>query len=207
MNLGKLKEAEAKFFEHYPGGFQNSELVAISKKHKMDQMIRLAQEGFGREQFKQPEAIVETMVKMVSRSSMVSVFEKPRFKEFVISLPLEIREMLAQGLELSFYGQQPEGFELLLDILKTGKLAKWSLITVWPAYFRPRVEVFVKPTTVKGVIDFFEIQSLLYKPTPTWSFYQEYREVINEMKTVVDPSLSPSNAAFSGFLMLSMANG
>ena len=72
------------------------------------------------------------------------------------------------------------------------------------AYYRPEVEVFVKPTTAKGIIETYELKSLQYKPAPTWAFYEHYRAVINEMKTMVDPSLSPYNIAFTGFLMRSI---
>ena len=58
--------------------------------------------------------------------------------------------------------------------------------------------------TVKGVIEFFELKSLQYNPTPPWAFYEEYRDVINEMKSKVDPGLSPYNTAFTGFLMMSL---
>jgi hypothetical protein len=94
----------------------------------------------------------------------------------------------------------------MLDVLKSGKLAKWSLLTIIPIFFRPQTDVFVKPTTAKGIIEFLELKSLQYKPTPTWAFFEEYRAVINEMKSQVDPSLSPYNAAFSGFLVMSLEN-
>lgn len=35
-------------------------------------------------------------------------------------------------------------------------------------------------------------------------FYEGYRDLILDMKSKVDPSLAPSNAAFSGFLMMSL---
>jgi hypothetical protein len=88
--------------------------------------------------------------------------------------------------------------------LKSGKLAKWSLMTICPTYYRPRVEVLVIPTTAKGIIETFELKHLHYNPTPTWAFYNEYRAVINEMKSKADASLSPYNVAFTGFLMRSM---
>ena len=78
------------------------------------------------------------------------------------------------------------------------------MLTVFGAYFAPDVEVFVKPTTTKSVIAYFEIDDLVYKPGPTYSFYKRYRDYINSMKSEVDGSLSPSNAAFTGFLMMSV---
>lgn len=204
MNLKKLKQAEESFFNRYPGGFNHPEMVALGKKHKMDKMITFTQEGFSNGNFKSSESVIETMIKVVSRSSMVSVFEKPKFKDFAISLSLKDQNLLVSGMKEQLYGKEQKGFETIGDVLKSGKLAKWSLITICPAYFRPQIDVFVKPTTAKGVIEFFELKSLHYKPTPTWAFYQEYRAQINEMKSNIDACLAPSNAAFSGFLMMSL---
>lgn len=204
MNLKKLKQAEAAFFERYPGGFANPEMIEIRKKHKLDKMIQLTQDSFVKRNFKLPELIAENMIKVVTRSSLISVFEKPKFRDFVRSLPPDHKRILAQGLKELLHGEEQPGFETVLEVLRKGKLAKWPLITICQTYYRPQVEVFVKPTTVKGIIEYFEIKNLHYKPTPTWSFYDDYRKLINEMKTHVDASLSPYNVAFSGFLMRSM---
>jgi len=204
MNLNKLKQAEEAFFDRYPGGFEHPEMEGLGKKHKMDKMIAFAQEGFVKRNFKLPELIIENMVKIVSRSSMVSVFEKPKFRDFARSLLPKDMKTLVSGLENILHGKEQQGFETMLKVLQSGKLGKWSLMTICQNYFRPETEVFVKPTTAKGVIEYFELENLQYKPTPSWVFYEEYRRVINEMKSKVDSSLSPYNAAFSGFLMMSM---
>ena len=102
------------------------------------------------------------------------------------------------------HGKQQMGFEMLLSILKSRKLAKWSLLTILPVYFHPQSEVFVKPTTAKGIIDYFELSGLTYRPLPSWEFYNGYRRQILDMKSRVSPSLSPNNAAFTGFLMMSL---
>ena len=204
MNLKRLKQAEQEFFNRYPGGFADPEMIAIRKIHKLDKMIELAQNSFARRNFKLPELIVENMIKIVTRSSLISVFEKPKFRDFARSLPSKDKQALAKGLEELLHGNEQLGFETILEILKNGKLAKWSLMTICPTYYRPQVEVFVKPTTVKGIIETFELENLYYRPTPTWAFYDEYRAAINEMKSKVDASLSPYNVAFTGFLMRSM---
>lgn len=72
------------------------------------------------------------------------------------------------------------------------------------AYYRPDYDVFLKPTTVKNVIATFELEGLKYNPTPSYDFYKTYRQAINEMKKIVDSSLSPNNPSFSGFLMTAM---
>lgn len=204
MNIERLKEAEERFLIKYPGGFYNPEMVEIKKKHKMEKMIDLARESFQRENFDDPELIVENMSRIITRSSLISVFEKPRFRDFAKTLNSDNKALLSKGLKNILYGDEQAGFERVLDVLRSGKLAKWPLMTICQTYFRPQVEVFVKPTTVKGIIDFLELDTLTYKPAPTWAFYEEYRRIINELKEKVDPSLSPYNAAFSGFLMMSM---
>lgn len=204
MNREKLKQAEAAFFDTYPHGFEHPELVAIGKKHKMPQMIALSQEVFGEEAFSKVRETADNMVKVVSRSSMVSLFEKPKFRDTVKMLSDPEREMLVLGLQQFLHGDQPSGFEDMVRVLHDHKLAKWSLMTIIPNYVFPLREMFVKPTTAKGVIKHFELEGLQYKPTPSWDFYQRYRDAIEAMKAEVDPSLAPSNAAFGGFLMMSL---
>lgn len=205
MNLLRLKQAEKAFLQRYPGGFNNPELVVTRvKKHKPDQMIALAQESFSKENFSFPERIVQSMVKVISRSSIISVFEKPKFRNVANALSFQDKEFLSSGLEQLLHGNEQTGFEMILDLLKSQKLAKWSLMTVCQTYFHPQRDVFIKPTTVKGVIRYFELEELQYKPAPSWAFYEAYRAAFHDMKSNVDASLSPTNPAFSGFLWMSV---
>jgi hypothetical protein len=207
MNLSRLKQAEEAFLLRYPGGFDNPEIIAIrTKKHNVDKMIALAQESFLGRNSRLADLVVQNMVKIVSRSSVISTFEKPRFRDFADSLFPEERTMLAGGLEELLHGEEQIGFETILDLLKSRKLAKWSLLTICQTYFHPQKDVLVKPNTVKGIIEYFELSKLQYKPTPSWAFYNAYRSTIQDMKSKVDPSLSPTNAAFSWFLLLSFYN-
>jgi len=204
MNLMKLKESEETFLQRYPGGFDNPEIIAIrTKKHNVDKMTSLAQQSFAKRNFIWPEHVVQNLIKLVSRSSIISVFEKPRFRVIAESLSPEEQKWLADGLQELLHGREQIGFETILDLMKRCKLAKWSLMTVCQAYFHPHRDVLVKPTTVKGIIQYFELEHLQYKPTPSWAFYDAYRVTIQEMKSQVDESLSPSNTAFSWFLLLS----
>lgn len=204
MNLKKLKQAEISFMERYPGGFSHPEMIAIGKKHKMGTMVTFAQDSFGKPQFNDPMIVVDNLVKLTTRSSMVSVFEKTKFRDYVYGLSDMDRERLATAVKQRLHGNAQKGFEEMCRILAAGKLNKWSLVSVAAAYYRPSEEVFVKPTTAKGVVAHFECEGLKYHPTPSWEFYTQYRDVIMTMKQQVDPSLSPSNAAFSGFLMMSL---
>jgi hypothetical protein len=206
MNLEKLKMAEAIFMNRYPGGFAHADIQAISKKHKMDQMVEFTQTCFVKKNFRDTLTIIDNMIKIVSRSSMVSIFEKPRFKDFANSLTPKEKNALVAGLKDQLHGNQQKGFEKITDLLSINKLAKWTLISICPVYFSPYDEVFVKPTTAKGIIAHFELKELQYRPQPNWEFYELWRTTINKMKTKVDSSLSPNNAAFTGFLMMSLNN-
>ena len=205
MNLSKLKHAEEAFLERYPGGFDNPEIIAIrKKKHNVDKMIEFARKSFSKNNFKLLDSVILSMGKVVSRSSIISVYEKTRFKDFADTLFPEERELLTSGLKELLHGREQIGFETILGLLKSRKLAKWPLMTVYQTYFHPQREVFVKPTTVKGIIEYFELKHLQYKPTPSWAFYDAYRSSFHEIKSRVDVSLSPSNVAFSWFLLLSI---
>jgi hypothetical protein len=73
MNLEKLKQVEADFFYRFPGGFDNPEMIAIRKKHKLDKMIEMAQISFVRRNFKLPDLVIENMLKIITRSSLFSL--------------------------------------------------------------------------------------------------------------------------------------
>ncbi|WP_101758666.1 hypothetical protein [Oceanicoccus sp. KOV_DT_Chl] len=201
----KLKKLEGDFLMRYPKGFLDPEIEAIGKKHRMGKMVELAHDSFSEQACSNVHVTAENMIKVVSRSSMVSLFEKPKFRDFVRSMDENEKAFLVQALSQMLHGKQQLGFEAMVDILKTQKLAKWSLITIIPAYYRPTKEVFVKPTTAKNILRHFDIADPVYKPTPSWDFYKKYRKLINDSKKAVDKSLSPSNAAFSGFLMMTVS--
>ena len=204
MDWEKLKQAENEFLRRYPAGFQDPEMVVMGKKHKMEKMVDMARRFFSEDAFSREDELAANLIRMVSASSMVSVFEKPRFRDFVRSLNSSDRDRLTGSLYEMLYLDEERGFNGMLDVLTMGKLAKWTLMTVVPAYLKPDSEIFIKPTTCRGVLKTFGVNDLVYKPRPYYEFYSKYRQLINEMKSRVDPSLSPSNAAFSGFLMMSL---
>src|SRR5215203_80625 len=103
MNLKRLKRAEEDFLYQYPGGFENPEMIEVRKKHKLDKMIEMTQDAFVKRNFKLPDLITENVVKIVSRSSLISVFEKPKLRDFVFSLPPNKRKSIAKGLEGVLY--------------------------------------------------------------------------------------------------------
>lgn len=205
MNIQKLKLAEAHFLAQYPEGFSDPGLAHIRKKHNIDKLTEFSRANLTPNDFYRPEHIAESLVKIISRSSMVSMFEKPRFRDFIRSLNSQEKEYLAFAMQKRLYGRnKKQGFEELLGMLSQYKLAKWSLMSAVPFYFAPKKEAFVKPTTARRIIAYLEIDNLLYKPGPSWEFYRGFRQVLDDVKRDVHPSLCTNYAALSGFLMATM---
>lgn len=201
MNFQKLKIAEAHFLQSYPDGFNDAELAKIKTRHNVDRMTGFAKEVFAKKSFDKPNEFLENVTKVVSRSSMVSMFEKPKFRDMVNDLNSEDRKVLVAIYKKLFHGTQKKGFEELVEFLGARKLARWSLVTIGMVYYRPQKDVFVKPTTAKDIVSKLELD-LEYKPRPSWEFYEGYRSAIKTIKENVHPSLSPNNAAVTGFLMM-----
>lgn len=205
MNLQKLGEAEAYFLELYPQGFEDVALLPIIKRHNTAKIGEHVRELFTKENFTQPDIICENFTKIVSKSTLISLFEKPKVRDMIKSMRMERRDMFAIGLYEMLYGDKKEGFETLVEVLSFYGLAKWSIVTLIPYYFYRDKEFFIKPTTTKNIIAFFEIEGLVYKPKPSYEFYVKYANVLETMKRNIGEKIShDDNAAFTGFLMMAM---
>ena len=203
MNYERLKIAEADFLQSYPGGFDDPALQSVLKKHRIAKMTEFAGHLFAPASFYRTNHFLENLVKLVSRSSMVSMFEKPKFRDAINDMNSEEREQLTAALRELYHGDQSLGFDAVVDILSKWKLAKWTLMTIGLVYYKPNEEVFVKPTTTKTIITKLHID-LEYRSRPSWDFYRSYRDAILEIKALVNPSLSTNNAALTGFLMMTL---
>lgn len=205
MRIDKLHELQGDFFARYPEGFEDPEIVKIRKKHNVDRVVDFAQESFAETQFGKPEFIIKSLTQVVSKSSMIFMFDKPKFRDAVLTLAPKEREALVDAVSELLYGNEQKGFEQILDQLVTIKLGSWSLMSVLPFYFDPHKNWFIKPNTTKLILKYFEVdQQLIYKPRPTYAFYQAYRDFLTELRDESDPRLSPNNAAFTGFLMMTI---
>ncbi len=176
----------------------------IKKRHNVDKLSEFTKQQLTRTRLNQPVGACEDFLKIISRSSMVSRFEKPGFREFIESLNSKDKARFASAFEDRLYGRNKRrGFEKICEMLAYYKLAKWSVVSAIPFYFAPTREVFVKPTTAKGIIRYLEVEDLEYRPKPTWEFYQGYRRLITDAKRHLAKSITPNNAAVTGFLMMS----
>jgi len=207
VRVDRLLLAESLFLREYPDAFASPALADIGKRHPIARLTQQAQEALAEPRFRRPGLVLESVVKLVSRSSMVSLFEKPRFRDVVNGLPRDDRARLVEGYRQRLHGDHAAGFELITDVLVEHRLAKWSLVSVVPFYMTPTDELFIKPTTTRGILQFLAPPDLVYRPQPTWAFYAGYREFIEDCKARVDPRLTVNNAAFTGFLMMMLREG
>jgi hypothetical protein len=200
-----LKEAEAAFLERFPLGFLDPGMEPIRKRHNVDKLANFTRQNLNELSLAQPGQFSELLITIIGRSSMVSRFEKPPFREFVNALDSKGKARLANAFEKRLVGRRKrEGFEEIVELFARYKLARWSLVSAVPFYFAPQREAFVKPTTAKKIIALIEVEDLEYHSRPSWAFYEGYRKMIREVGELLEPSLTPNNAAITGLLMFAL---
>lgn len=206
MNLEKLKDYEAEFLEQYPGGFDDGIFFSSMKSFKPQKLEEFAKEALSKENFQNPSLVVDGFFKVVQKSVLVSLFDKLKLKDALATLNSYEKDMLSIELYELLYGNKKEGFEGLVEFLSEYKLAKWTIISVVPYSMKRQTEYFVKPTTAKNIIKTFELEDMIYKPRPSYEFYEKFSKALDKMKSSVDKSLSPDNVGFTAFLRISIEN-
>ena len=204
MNLEKLKDIEEEFLFHYPNGFEDEKFFPTMKKFDPSKLEEFAKENFKKENFSNPNLVVDAFFKIIQKSVLVSVFDKLKFRDLFANMTSYEKDMLSIELYELLHGDKKEGFKGLVEFLDQYKLAKWTVISVVLYYFDRQKEYFIKPTTTKNVIKYFEIKDLVYTSKPNYEFYDSYKKILNEMKKNVHNSLSRDNAGFTGFLRIGM---
>lgn len=204
MNKEKLWEIERLFYSRYPQGFQDPLILEIVKKHKPDKVQQMARTYFSEDQFSFPAVVAQNWVKLVSSSTMISLFDKPKFRDYIRGLHEDSVSNLIGHMQAFFYGDEDQGFTGMVAQLHRDKMAKWSILTLGPVLLRPDRDVFVKPTTAKGIIELLDVKNIKYQTYPTYEFYRGFRELIMEIKTTMHKPVSDNNAAITGFLMMAM---
>ena len=200
--MSKLADLENIFYDMYPDGFDDDEMRSIEKKHKLDKFSKMSQEMFSEEAF-ETQDIVDNFYKIVNRSTLVSRFEKPLFKTFIQSIDEEEKEQLVSHLHEYVHGDEEKGFLGMIAIMQPYKVAKWPILTVLNAYLNLEEDVFIKPTTVKMILKYFDSE-LEYTSKPNYEFYRNYRSFFNAIKLEASSGIKSNNPAFSGFLMMTI---
>lgn len=207
MNLEKLKDLESEFLEQFPKGFKDEHFFPTMKKFKPEKLEEFAKEALKKENFSNPNLVVDGFFKTAQKSVMVSLFDKLKLKDALATLNSYEKDMLSIEIYELLYGNKKNGFEGLVEFLAQYRLAKWTLLSIVPYCIKRQKEYFIKPTTTKNIIKYFELKDLEYKPKPSFEFYKNYTKVLDEMKKNLDKNLIFDNAAFTGFLKIAIEMG
>lgn len=204
MMINRLKELEEEFLYQYPQGFKDEHFFPTMKKFKPEKLEEFTKEGLKKENFQNSSLVVENFFKTVQKSVMVSLFDKLKLKDALNSLNSYEKDMLSIEIYELLYGNKKNGFEGLAQFLDEYKLAKWTIVSVVPYSINRQIEYFIKPTTTKNIIRYMELKDVIYKPKPSFEFYDRYTDYLDEMKSKLDNSLTFDNAAFTGFLKIAI---
>ena len=204
MKIEKLDVLESEFLYRYPKGFQDEHFFPTMKKFKPEKLEAFAKEALKKENFSNPNLIVDGFFKTIQKSVMVSLFDKLKLKDALASLNSYEKDMLSIEIYELLYGDKKLGFEGLVEFLSEYKLAKWTLISVVPYSINRQTEYFIKPTTTKSIIKYFDLKNLVYKPKPSFEFYDNYTKVLDEMKLKLEKSITFDNAAYTGFFKIAI---
>lgn len=204
MNINKLRRLEDDFLLHYSEGFESKELTDVKKKHNLSKISNYLKKVCSKDNLKLGLIAYDDIIKVISRSSMVSIYEKMDFRDLAKELDDVNKHFLLDSIYELIHGDEELGFNMMLSLLEPYRLAKWPILTVWRAYWNLEYDVVVKPTTVKKIIKHLELENIKYTPKVNYEFYKEYRKHINEIKKHVMPSLRPNNLTFTGFLMMTI---
>ena len=204
MNINKVIRLQDDFLLHYPEGFESREMISIKKKHNLNKISDYLKIVCSKDNMKLGLSVYDDIMKVISRSSMVSIYEKMDFRDLAKELDDVNKHYLLDSIYELIHGDEKLGFNMMVSILEPYKLAKWPILTVWRAYWNLEYDVVVKPTTVKKIIKHLELENIKYTPKVNYEFYKEYRKHINEIKKHVMTSLRPNNLTFTGFLMMTI---
>jgi len=204
MNLEKLEELESEFLYRYPKGFKDEHFFPTMKKFKPEKLEEFAKEALKKENFSNPTLVVDGFYKIIQKSVMVSLFDKLKLKDALATLNSYEKDMLSIEIYELLYGNKKDGFEGLVEFLEQYKLAKWTLISIVPYSINRQTEYFIKPTTTKSIIKYFGLKDLIYKPKPSFEFYDNYTKILEEIKSNLNKSLTFDNAAYTGFFLIAI---
>src|SRR5574344_430366 len=210
MNIEKLKECEERFFEYYKDGFEDEKLAKTVKLFNTQKFHTLTKNSFALENFSNIEQIAQDFFTILLKSPLISFYEGDLLKNALKNLTSYEKDMLSIYLKDILYAKnednKKDSFDELVELLASKNLAKWHIITLIPYYFSPNKNYFLKPSTTRNIIKYFELKDIKYNSKPSFEFYKNYTNNLLKMKNSVNPKLIDDNGRFTGFLRLAMVD-
>ncbi|MDH6603602.1 hypothetical protein OKW23_000742 [Bacilli bacterium PM5-9] len=189
--MGNYQFIDDLFLLKYPNGLNDQAFIDLSKKHKSSYKIleivknEIDLESFVLEDTYHINKNISLIIKIVTRSSMISVFEKVAFKHYLEDSKIHSIFLNALYHMLKDFNEDTMNeFVYVLNMRKVEinrKVATWPLITFFLIYFDEYNEVFIKPTTIKRLAKLLECD-IKYESMPNYMTYQNVKKMVLEYK-------------------------
>ena len=179
------------FLLRFPQGFADEEFKNSAKRHRTsDKILAIIKNDFDvaslqREDTYQINKNIALILKIVTMSSMISVFEKVAFRNYLADS--KIHETFLQALYDLITKKDHESFDNFVCVLNLRKretnkrVATWPLVTFFLLYFDEYHEIFIKPNTIKRLIKLLEFD-VEYVSYPNYETYQKIKEMVETYK-------------------------
>lgn len=186
-----MEPADFAFLQRFPGGLQDELWLSMGKKHKPDNIIKALNTELSKKEMssnikkKDYKTICDTALKILRRASVISVFEKMAFRNYLEHE--EVQKDFCKALFDFMYNFNEESFRNFTLVLarfkseKNSNCAKWTIVSFFKAYQDPNEFVFVKPTTTKAIAKALETE-IDYSPYPTYNTYMKVHDMIYEYR-------------------------
>ena len=149
MNLEKLKDIEAEILFQYPTGFQDAKFFPTMKKFDPSKLETFTKENLKKENFSNPNLVVDAFFNIIQKSVLVSLFDKLKFRDMLAGLTSYEKDMLSIELFELIHGNQKNGFDGLVEFLAQYNLAKWTIISVILYYNDRKKSILSNPQPQK----------------------------------------------------------
>lgn len=200
----EYKEIIKKFKILYPNGFEDEKWKEGEKKYKVEKINSFVDNNISKKIFEnyintnQTGKIIELIEKIISLSSVVSVFEKIAFRNFINEANNKIIDSFAILLNNMLYGKDfEENFDSFSDFLVSNKylgkntnIAKWTLVTSILAHIKRNEEVLIKPNTAKYISKILQ-KPFYYISVPNIITYNDYKKIVMEFKNELEKDFMP----------------
>ena len=179
------------FLLRFPNGLDDEEFLELGKKHKSSSKIlemvknEIDLESFQLEDNYHVSKNIGLIIKMVTKSTMVSVFEKVAFKNYLAD-PL-VHVSFLQSLYAMLKNLNEDTMAEFVGVLNyrrldsSKKVATWPIVTFFLIYFDEYNEVYIKPTTIRRLAKLLEFD-IKYESTPNYMTYQRVKEMVMAFK-------------------------
>ncbi len=176
-----------RFLEIYPDGFEDIRYMEKAWKHDDSKIVEFFQK-LDAQQFDEsnPHALAEKFGKIISKSTMVSTFEKISLRNYLSFFEGHGAFIMAIKHLIENYNEQ--NFDTLVDVLSRYKdqgntnAAKWPVMSFFTYYGVKSHECYpVKPTTVKQVAQLLDVD-IGYKARPNFETYEKINDMYRDFR-------------------------